>query len=93
MQAIRRGERPEFWQYFDRDWAGYNAMLVSQYRQDGWTELLSAAECSHQALISYLESLPPGDFVRFPKIGTLLRAESKDEKVHARQLRDFFSGI
>jgi hypothetical protein len=89
---IRAGRRPGFWQYHDRDWQSYNARLVAEHRREDWGELVAAVEGSHRALIDYLQSVPADDYVKRKKIGTLLRAEAKDEQEHARQVERFQTG-
>ncbi|MBI3944278.1 MAG: DinB family protein [Chloroflexi bacterium] len=98
IQAVRSGKLPDFYAYRDKDWSSYNAMLVSQYRQEDYRELLSAVKDSHQQLISFLETIPAGELdrdwgVRFKgykvTIARLLEAEAGDEKIHLEQIRSF----
>jgi len=92
VSEIRAGRRPGFWQYHDHDWVSYNARLVAQHRREDWGELVAAVEQSHRALIETLQSVPADDYVKQKKIGTLLRAEAKDEQEHARQVERFRTG-
>jgi hypothetical protein len=98
VKAIREGEIPEFYAYKDRDWQTYNARLVSQYKRESMTELLSTLQVSHQKLIDTIQIIPVEEFeqdygVRFNgykvTIARLLQAELKDEKVHYAQVKIF----
>lgn len=98
VQQILAGERPQFFQYYDRDWQSYNAALVSRHRRDSIESLRLNAGESHQRLVSFLRSLTAAQVLteksspengRPVSILTLLRAETKDERVHAAQVRAF----
>ena len=99
LQAVRAGRLPEFYAFIDKDWKTYNAMLVSKYRLDDFTELTSSVRASHRALLEMFASVPAEDLekdfgVRYKgyrvTIGRLLKAELKDEKVHLDQIEQFF---
>ncbi|MCL7451948.1 MAG: ClbS/DfsB family four-helix bundle protein [Anaerolineae bacterium] len=92
VQAILAGERPRFWDHYDRDWATYNAQLVAQYGQEDWASLVFSVQESHQTLIRFLESVPPDEYIKTTKIRTLLRAEAKDEDVHREQVKALKEG-
>jgi hypothetical protein len=86
---ILAGQKASFWAHYDRDWASYNARLVAEYRCDDFGELVALVEESHRKLIEYLGTVPADEWVKRRKIGTLLRAEIKDEKQHRRQVEEF----
>jgi len=99
VQQILTGDRPRFFQYFDKDWQTYNARLVSLYRKDSIEALLADAGESHQKLAAFLQSLSAQQVLngrsspehgRSVSIRSLLRAEAKDEQAHAGQVRAFF---
>lgn len=96
---VMAGKQPSFYDHHDRDWAKYNAMLVSKYKRDNIEELLELLEDSQRQLIEFIQTVPPGAFskdfgVRFRgykvTIQRLLEAELEDEQVHYQQIVDFF---
>lgn len=92
VQSILDGKRPAFWAHYDHDWQSFNARLVAEYRRDDFAELLALAEESHRLLLAFLETVPPEAFFRAhgrDRISTLLRVEARDEREHARQVREF----
>lgn len=98
VQAVLAGRLPAFYAHRDPDWRAFNAELVAQYRDEDYVAGLRAARASHQALCELLESIPAAEFerdhgVRFRgykvTIARLLAADSRDEQVHAQQLREF----
>lgn len=103
LQAIREilaGQPPAFFQYFDKDWGSYNQRLVAQYKRLSLDELLADVKTSHQRLVSFLQALPARAIVhgkamretgRSVTIRNLLRAEARDETIHASQIMDHFS--
>ncbi|HEX5808813.1 MAG TPA: DinB family protein [Anaerolineales bacterium] len=97
-RSILDGKLPSFYEYRDRDWQTYNAMLVTQYRKDSVKELLAAMKDSQERLIEFLQTIPPENFnkdfgVRFRgykvTIQRLLEAELEDEQTHLQQIVDF----
>jgi hypothetical protein len=88
-QDILAGRTPEFWSHYDRDWQSYNAHLVVTYGQDDWAELTAAVRQSHRQLIDHLRTVPADEYLRRRKIVSLLQAETKDERIHHRQLVRF----
>jgi hypothetical protein len=99
IQEILAGAYPEFFQHYDKDWRTYNALLVELYRIEPFSALFSAAENSHRQFLRYLESLPANEILngkarrasgRSVSIRNLLASEISDERVHTRQLQDFF---
>jgi len=97
-RSIMDGKLPAFYEYRDRDWQTYNAMLVSRYKQGSVKKLLAAMKRSQQRLIAFLQTIPPEYFardfgVRFRgykvTIQRLLEAEWKDEQTHLQQILDF----
>ena len=101
MEAAKQvlaGKLPSFYAYYDRDWKSYNSRLVAEYKRDGFAELLSLVEDSHQKLIALLKTIPAEEFhkdrgVRFKgykvTIAHLLQAEIDDGKTHHTQVKRF----
>lgn len=101
VKSILEGGLPYFYEYRDRDWATYNALLVSRHKQGHYADLLCSAEASHSALTGFLATVPPEEFdkdhgVRYKgykvTVARLLQAEAKDEEEHARQIKEFAEG-
>ncbi|OGO38554.1 MAG: hypothetical protein A2W35_16090 [Chloroflexi bacterium RBG_16_57_11] len=99
-REILAGALPSFYAHQGKDWAEYNARLVSQYRVDSLTEMLRFVSQTHLALLDELEALPARDLfadhgVRKGSyrviIGRLLEAERKDEARHLLQIDDFLN--
>lgn len=99
IQSVIRNEVPSFYEYHDRDWRTYNAMLVKKNKKGSFQELIATAKNSQQKLIEFLQTIPPEHFnkdfdVRFRgykvTVQRLLEAEAEDERTHARQINDFF---
>jgi hypothetical protein len=100
VQALLENKLPLFFNQYDTDWNTYNAKLIKEHKVDHISEMMSKVEHSHQNLVTFLESLPAEDFekehgVRTARnynvtIARLLKAESTDERVHARQIREAF---
>jgi hypothetical protein len=97
-RSILEGELPYFYEYRDRDWASYNALLVHRHKKGHYAELLNAVETSHAALTGFLATVPAEEFdkdhgVRFKRykvtISRLLEAEAEDEEEHHRQIKEF----
>lgn len=97
-QEIIEGKIPSFYAHQSKDWADYNALLLSKYGKDTLLEMLAAVEDTHQQLVHYLEKLPAKDLfsdhgVRVGSyrviISRLLEAEYKDETRHLRQIVEF----
>ena len=93
------GKLPVFYQYKDRDWQTFNAMLVKKYRSNNFQELLAILKKSQRELVNYLQTIPAEYFnrdfgVRFRghkvTIQRLLEADIKDVKLHHQQIIDFF---
>lgn len=89
VQEILAGQKPGFWQYYDRDWQSYNARLVAEYKREDFSELVAAVQASHRELIDYLQTVPADEYLKRKPIGTLLRAEARDEEEHHRQVEAF----
>jgi hypothetical protein len=95
IAALQSGALPEFYQYYDRDWQSYNALLVERFRCSSLGEQVTLVETTHTALLAYLESLPAPLFerdfgVRFKgirvSISRLVAAELHDETIHLDQI-------
>lgn len=98
VKSILEGELPYFYEYRDRDWATYNALLVSRHKQGHYADLLCSVEASHRALTDFLASVPAEEFerdngVRYKgykvTIARLLQAEAEDEEEHYSQIKAF----
>jgi len=89
VQEILAGQKPSFWQHYDRDWQTYNAQLVATYRRDDFAELLEVVEAAQRRLIAFLQALPADVYIKQPKIGRLLRTDIKDGHEHAQQVEAF----
>ncbi len=99
ISELRQARLPEFYAHIDPDWRSYNAALVAQYRLDDPGLLLERLALSHARLLEAVIALDPGDLdrdwgVRYKgyrvTIARLLSAEAKDEREHARQIREAF---
>jgi hypothetical protein len=102
VKSVLAGRLPKFYASWDRDWAGYNASLVTKFKCEPYRKLLASAKESQRRLIDFLESVPPEAFgkdggVRFRGIRVtiqrLLEAEAGDERVHYEQLLKFAGEI
>lgn len=98
-KSILAGKLPSFYEYRDRDWQTYNALLVKKYRRDNFRELLATLKQSQKKLVAYVQTIPPEDFnrdfgVRYRgyrvTIQRLLQADIKDVQIHHQQVVDFF---
>ena len=98
-KAIQNGLLPEFYAYRDKDWQGYNAILVNKYKLKDWDGLIESVHTSHQRLSEYFEQLPVEIFfkdwgVRYKGykviISRLLEADTKDVLVHLKQITSHF---
>lgn len=101
IQSVLAGELPAFYEYRDRDWQTYNAMLVEKYRRGSFRELLSTVRKSHKTLVEFLQTIPAEHFnrdfgVRFRgykvTVQRLVEADIKDVTIHCRQIKEFFKG-
>jgi hypothetical protein len=89
VKEILAGQKPSFWQHYDRDWKSYNARLVEGYKREDLGELVASVEASHQELIVFLQGVPAGEYAKRAGIARLLQTEIDDEKVHHRQIEGF----
>lgn len=99
VKAVLSGALPTFYEVHDRDWKQYNSMLVTKYKRDSFKELMRLLNDSHNELVEFMNTIPAEVFnkdfgVRFHgykvTIQRLLEAETKDERIHYRQMTDFF---
>lgn len=102
IKSVMQNQVPAFYEYRDRDWQTYNAMLVKKYKRGSIQKLLATANNSHEKLMMFLQTVPPELFhkdfgVRFRgykvTIRRLLESETKDEQTHHQQIRDFFKEL
>ena len=98
-KAIQKGVLPEFYAHRDKDWQGYNAILVNKYKLKDWDELIKSVHTSHQHLSEYFKQLPVEIFfkdwgIRYKGykviISRLLQADAKDVQVHLQQITSHF---
>lgn len=89
VQEILAGQKPSFFEHYDRDWKSYNARLVAEYRRDDFAELLALLEESHQKLIEFLQALPADEYLKRKRIASLLRLEIRDCQEHHQQVEEF----
>ena len=99
IQSVLAGELPVFYEYRDRDWQTYNAMLVEKHGKGSFRELLSTVRRSHKKLVEFLQTIPPEHFnrdfgVRFRgykvTVQRLVEADIKDVTIHCQQIKDFW---
>ena len=89
VDEILAGQKPTFFEQYDRDWQSYNARLVAQYKRDDFAELVAALKESHRELIAFLQTVPADAYVKRKRIANLLRVEINDEEEHYRQVEAF----
>jgi hypothetical protein len=89
VQEILEGQKPSFWEHYDRNWKSYNARLVAEYRREDRDELLAVVQESHRKLIDYLQAVPADEYLKHKSMASLLRAEAKDEEKHHGQVETF----
>ena len=98
-RSILNGRLPSFYEYRDHDWQTYNAVLVKEYGQDSFGNLLAAMKDSQDKLTEFMHTIPPEYFdedfgVRFQgrkvTIQRLLEADIEDVQTHLQQIIDFF---
>ena len=97
-REIQAGNLPGFYQYWDKDWRSYNALLIDLYKRADPAEQLAVLEESHARLVEFLETLsaaviPADHGARFKDepvtIRGLIDKEARDEYIHAARIRDF----
>ena len=89
VEEILAGQKPSFWEHYDRDWKSYNAQLVAEYKRDDFAELLALVEESHCKLIDFLQTVPAEQYLKKSEIRSLLRVETRDEEKHHQQVEEF----
>jgi hypothetical protein len=89
---------PSFYGHSGKDWAEYNANLVSEYAREIFQELLSLVRETHQNMLSIIQDISEGEIwadrgIRAKgwkvTIGRLLDVEKEDEEEHYSQLEEF----
>jgi len=95
---ILLGKVPDFYAYYDKDWALYNAKLVAQHRHPDLDMMIEAVDESRAEMVEYLKQLSPEDLfgdhgVRRKHykvtISRLIEADTKDVLEHLDQIRQF----
>ena len=89
VEEILAGQKPGFWEHYDRDWKSYNAQLVAEYKRDDFAELLALVEESNCKLIDFLQTVLAEQYLKKSEIRSLLRTEIRDEEKHHRQVEEF----
>jgi hypothetical protein len=97
-RSILLGQVPDFYAYYDKDWASYNARLVAQWKQPDLEMMIKAVDESRAEMVEYLKQLSPDDLfgdhgVRRKRykvtISRLIEADTKDVNEHLDQIRHF----
>jgi hypothetical protein len=90
------GRLPAFFDRYDPDWAGVNAELVARYRVEDWRALIRSLHDAQIAFGEALSGLRDADLDnavpwrgRRVSLRGMLRAISRDEAEHVRQVRAF----
>jgi hypothetical protein len=90
------GRLPAFFARYDADWAAMNAGLVARYRLDDWDALLRSLRDAQRAFVTALGTVSDADLDRVTRwqgrrvsLRGMLRAISRDEAEHVRQIRAF----
>lgn len=95
---ILSGKVPDFYAESDKDWATYNAKLVSQHRQTDLRSMIDSVESSRSELVAVLNQLDANDIFgdhgvqqgRYKvTIARLIEADIKDGVEHLEQIRRF----
>ncbi|MGD2252421.1 MAG: ClbS/DfsB family four-helix bundle protein [Anaerolineales bacterium] len=101
-KEIARGKLPSFYAHHDRDWATYNATLITEHKRGEFEAQLLELRDTHRELIAHLQSLPAEDLERDRGIRRrsykvtldgLLRAELNDEEEHLAQIEAFTESL
>lgn len=98
VDEIMADELPGFYEFIDKDWVSYNAMLVEDYSRDSFEDLISLVQETHTKLMVKVAALPADELWKDRDIrargwkvtiGRLLNAELQDEEEHYWQLKSF----
>ena len=98
VKDILSGKVPDFYAESDKDWASYNAKLVSQHRQADLESMIASVDSSRSDLVALLNQLDAKDIfgdhgVRRGSykvtIARLIEADIKDGIEHLDQIRRF----
>lgn len=101
-REVQAGDLPGFYQYWDKDWRSYNALLINLYKRADPVEQVAALADSHTRLVDFLNTLSSAEIaadhgVQFKDesvtIEALVRKETLDEHIHAARIRDFASRL
>jgi hypothetical protein len=89
VQEILAGQKPTFWEQYDRNWKSYNARLVVEYKREDMDELLAVVQESHRKLVDFLQTISADEYLKRKRMASLLRTEAKDEEKHHGQVEAF----
>jgi hypothetical protein len=92
------GRLPAFFDRYDPDWAAVNADLVARYRLDDWDALMGSLREAQRAFVEALSAFSDDALDnavswrgRRVSLRGMLRAISRDEAEHVRQIKAFLS--
>jgi hypothetical protein len=90
------GRLPAFFDRYDPDWAAVNADLVARYRLDDWGALMRSLREAQRAFVEALAAFSDANLDnavswngRRVSLRGMLRAISRDEAEHVRQIQAF----
>ncbi|HWC30857.1 MAG TPA: DinB family protein, partial [Dehalococcoidia bacterium] len=90
------GRLPAFFARYDADWGSINAELVARYRVEDWDALMQTLRDAQAAFVAALSDLNDTDLDRRASwngrrvsLRGMLRAISRDEAEHVRQIEAF----
>ena len=97
-KQILRGEVPDFYSQYNKDWSYFNSQLVSKFKVSSLSKMVDNVRKSHNTFVDYLSTLTPEEIfhdqgVRRERykviISRLLDAEIKDNIEHSEQIEKY----
>ena len=92
------GRLPAFFERYDADWAACNAELVARHRVEDWDALMRSLREAQRAFVAALGAVTDADLDnavawngRKVSLRGMMRAISRDEAEHVRQIRAFLA--
>jgi hypothetical protein len=92
------GRLPAFFDRYDPDWAAVNAELVAHYCLDDWSALMRSLREAQRAFVEALSAFSDANLDnavswngRRVSLRGMLRAISRDEAEHVRQIQTFLA--